>query len=84
MLIWIWKTLRKITCAYLDLNDRVTLTLAVREFPSPHTGARIKDLMLQILDDFLLRGKISYVTADNGSNIVKVIMGLVLALNSIF
>ena len=58
----------------------------MREFPSPHTGTRIKNLILEILDDFVLSAKISYVTADNGSNIVKVliVLGLVLVLNSIF
>ena len=64
-----------ITAHYFSTNDnqRHTVTLAVRNLPSPHTGENISDKLDAILLDWNLpKHHIFRILTDNGSNMVAV------------
>uniref|UniRef100_A0A1X7U5U4 DUF659 domain-containing protein n=1 Tax=Amphimedon queenslandica TaxID=400682 RepID=A0A1X7U5U4_AMPQE len=55
----------------LNSNKRHSICIALKRFPSPHTGTRIAELIRNIVDGWELpREKLFRVLTDNGSNMV--------------
>ena len=63
-----------LTAHFFTHNDKKAhnITLAVRRFPSPHTGKRKADLLDLIVNEWKIpREKIFRVLSDNGSNMIS-------------
>ena len=61
-----------ITVHYFNpkMKRRSSHKLAMREFPNPHTAARICDLLFAVIEEHGISEKVDYVVPDNGSNMV--------------
>ena len=76
----IWSK-KGMTTSYLGLSAhfftqsdhrRHTVTLVVRQLPSPHTAERIEELVCEIIKEWEIpENKISAIITDNGSNMIK-------------
>lgn len=49
----------------------MNVVLELREFPSPHTGAAIVQIVKDVMEKWGLSSKASYMVTDNASNMVK-------------
>ena len=58
-------------CFTLNTDNRHTLCIGLKRFPSPHTGARIAELLQTVVDQWCIdSSKLFRVLTDNGSNMV--------------
>ena len=74
--VWTSKNMKHsylgITVHYFNPITRVRCAhkVACREFPNPHTGDAIAKMIVDICQEWGMNSKVSYIFADNGSNMV--------------
>mgnify|MGYP001554386879 CR=1 FL=1 len=60
------------TCHYVDSNFRLqSRVLGTREYSGSHTGEALASMLLDVLEEWQLQGKVVLVTVDNASNMTK-------------